>query len=656
MLKWFRQYNKMLLVVMGSLLMVLFLIEPALNMFASKPGDQVIGTIGGKDMKLSEQQEAGQDLAVLTSLSPLLGQTDRGPIEPLQWVLMKREAANLGISASKMEARQLITLLQVDDRALDQMSRNMGMTRDQIVEVVRDWLAVQQYRELVLGMGHLPLQDRLQNVAMAYQMLQFGYVPGAVMALQASRGQPRVSEPLVQRFVLDQQASVQVTALPIDASRHLQDVPEPDNAAVEELFQQHKGDLPGSSKPYGLGYKYPDRVKIEYLTLPVDRLEALVVVSETQALAYYDANLEQFKTTGADGKTTGDPKPYAQVRDTIVRRLRSESAQQLGERVARAITAQLTEALRSSASANVADAIAQRIQSQFGVLPDVRRLDQAWLTSVDLAVLEGIGQAATGGRTPIPFTAYALAAQPLYDAQQKARPKTQRQPADPLAGMHLNTGEPSVPLTGSNGSFYVFRVLEAQPTHEPATLEEVRPKVVADARRLAAYRKLLEERNAWMGRARTQSLTDLAADLKVTPLSPAPFPRRQIGFQGGLEVPNVQGIGSHEQFVDGVFDLLDTATQEAEFASTLPAQRVGVIPVDGQQALYIVRLDEYTPVTQDEAKRSMSDPRLASMVSDLIVSEPTDDPVGVDALSKRLDFKPAGVAKDESAEPQAAAN
>ena len=62
MLKFFRQYNKYILSVGVALLMIAFLIQPTLSMFAPSPGNRTIGTIGDTEITLQDQRQAGTTL------------------------------------------------------------------------------------------------------------------------------------------------------------------------------------------------------------------------------------------------------------------------------------------------------------------------------------------------------------------------------------------------------------------------------------------------------------------------------------------------------------------------------------------------------------------------------------------------------------------
>ena len=61
---FFRKYNKILLAVGGSVLMVLFLIPQAASTLMHSPGDQVLGTMAGKEITGNENKTADGEITV----------------------------------------------------------------------------------------------------------------------------------------------------------------------------------------------------------------------------------------------------------------------------------------------------------------------------------------------------------------------------------------------------------------------------------------------------------------------------------------------------------------------------------------------------------------------------------------------------------------
>jgi hypothetical protein len=576
----------------------------------------------------------------------------------------------MGLAASDLEVDQVLQKVGLGEpTSVAQLARRLSISSDAVRDAVRHWLMVQQARELIAGVGHLDLDTRL---AINSQAAMFGRDPRLQpyidRMLVFSRGMPRVSEPLIGHFLQDQGAKAKVTAVAVDAEHVLDRVPPPDEGTLKTLFEQHRDELrrpagapprpqaPGTSAPASspLGYRFPDRVKIEVMTLPADRVEKKVDAAEDEALAYYEAHREQFRNsapTATQPQTQPQTQPaykdYAQARDQVIRQLKGQKAAELSERMVKAAQAVLNQGMPDKRDASgyrelgdwqppSMEEAARQVQAQFGVLPDVRRIEDRWLTEDDLAGLGGIGQsmAAAGGREPVPFTSYALSTRELSP-----------QAESPLALLRLQRGVASQPLTDPLGgaSRYLFRIIDAQPSHAPESLDEVRPEVEQDARRLAAYALLVKDKDKWMARLQQEGPDALAAGEHLRLLNPPPFPRRERG-QFGMEVPNVPGVGQSEPFVEGVFEMVERIGSAGAVDSAPIEQRTAAIPVEAQAKLFLVRLDGFEPLTRSEFEERMRMPGLAMAVQESM----TDiDPFSMEAISRRTGFVRKGGDKEE---------
>ena len=125
---------------------------------------------------------------------------------------------------------------------------------------------------------------------------------------------------------------------------------------------------------------------------------------------------------------------------------------------------------------------------------------------------------------------------------------------------------PSQPVTSDNGSVSIFRVTDAQPSHTPK-LEDIRPQVARDARRVAAYKANLAQMDQWQSML-DQPLAAAARELNTVIIGPETFQRRDR-FGGVAQVPVIQGVGRSKAFVDKVFDLALKA--RADQPETAPA-------------------------------------------------------------------------------------
>jgi hypothetical protein len=601
--------------------------------------------------------------------------------DPLQWILMKHEAAAMGVSASGYEVTELLTNLGVTEPMLADMAKTSGSTVPGIKESLRTWLTVQNYKELILGTSHTSPVQKIRAMSQTQQMfqnilqqakdqpqMQQMYMQYYYQRLsQIQTGAARVSKPIVEHFISDQQSRVKIGLLQIPATRYLDKVAmESENktdaaktvteAQLQSLFDDYKDNLPGTSKPYGFGYRNPERVKLEYLSIPADRLTPQVKVSEADAVAFYDANPQYFTEpvpadenkdapkADADKKPATRVKDYVSVRDQIITHLKQQKAQELGDKVIKAAQTMLLGDARKLAlqdgyrvvtedfKATSLEQVAAGIQKQFGILPDVNVMDKDWLNRDAVSSLTGIGSATVLGKARLNFADYVFSVKEI-----------ERETPDVNAGLRLQAGVTSMPLAGYDGSRYLFRVIDAQAERSPASLDEARDAVVKDAKELAAFALLLDDRETWRNRLLTDSLQTIATEIGVKVEEPAAFQRRQVAM-GGEGIPDVQGVGQDEQFVDGVFAFAMklAGEQPQDLQKVGPDKRSNVVPAPTKLSLYLVRVDEVHPVTEQQYEQRLSSTDalegVGAAIQNTVLGKDVTNPFELDALSKRVGF------------------
>lgn len=657
MLKWFRKYNKYILAVGASLLMIAFLVPQSLQMLGESGRNYTIGTIGDDEIKVNDQRAAAVDLQLLSVIfSRVHPQLANFAVQasPIEWLLMHNEAGRMRLSAGDNDAHALLTQMGYDDtEKMNDLLKTTKVGVEDIYRVVADWITIESYKELVTGRTHTPVADRVGEYLTWLNYLAGGQIPPMYVIpklIEASQGKPRMSEPVLMRAVADQasQASIEAVAVAIDP--YLNDVQAPTSEKLGELFDKYKSDLPGEGKPYGFGYRFPDRVKIEYLSIPFDRVEASVRVDESEAVRYYDQNPDEFTVTPSTQPEDGDAevkpavKRYAQVRGEILDKLKRQEATKIARQMASRAQSLLQEQMRQLSrkdkdgyrelSADFVPAplkdIAVRMQEQFNVLPNVTVLDSAWLTEQSLATVPGIGTSRLSNNARTSFVDYALGVRECK--------------REDYVGPRLQAGLPSLTLSGFDGSHFIFRVIEAQPSRDPTSLDEVRDSVVQDARRLAAYEKLVAERSTWQKRLTDAAdMTKLAEQLNTTVIAPQPFARRTAGMFGGpAQVPTLDAIGSSEAVVDQVFELANKlAAESGGKVQELPAaQRSLTVANDANMTLYLIRLTNYQPLKRSDYERIAATGQAAQSVQQSLMrlDEPLE-PFGYDALVRRTGYQ-----------------
>lgn len=654
MLKFFRKYNKWILGVGGSLLMVVFLIQPVMDMFVPDANSQSRGTYDGGELTLGDIKAATGDLSVLRQFGLLLDADPderSGNQDPIRWALILKDAQRLGLNASMREVDQLQLETGRSDADIEQLASRINATPGYIRHAMKNWLIVQSYKELLAGQSHTPANER---AAMMRKMLTDQQSSAFYEAM--AYGTSRLSKPLVEHFLQDQGAAVEGRAVVIDAERFVDDVPEPTDEEVASLFEQYKDSLPGLGQPYGFGYRVPDRVKIEYLSIPMDQAMRVVKVTEADALSHYRSYPERFTsdTAFAEG-TTPEPKPYDQVRDQVIEDLTTQRAFELVEKIAKAAYGYFYEDTRGMAKEDdyrvVGDLsklktmreVAERLDKEFGLLPEVRSAGGAWVNAGDLSGLPGIGQARLADNISVDFRSFVLSAKELKPDKD-----------NPLLPRRLQVGLVGAPMIGIDYTRYLFRLTEAQSTRLPESLDEVRDQVAKDARLLAAYKKLLADKDTWLAQAVEGGLEAVAESLDSSVVPLPPTSRRVALPNGLLVVPPLAGVGQSEAFIEAYFRTANKAQDQGGVSQAPADVTTGVVGLDAKLALAVYRVDNYEPLTREQFAENAAIPILPVIIdTTLLAPARMENPLSLKALSQRLNYDDGDSEDDAEADAQA---
>lgn len=110
-----------------------------------------------------------------------------------------------------------------------------------------------------------------------------------------SLGQPTPDELWAhfQRF----NSKVDAEVVPVAAARYVDQVPEPSDQELDELFAKYKDREPDPNSPEP-GFKQPRRVKGEELVASLDAFKAKVKVTEQEVRDFYERNKERYRSVG----------------------------------------------------------------------------------------------------------------------------------------------------------------------------------------------------------------------------------------------------------------------------------------------------------------------------------------------------------------------
>lgn len=488
MYKLMQRNQKKLMAFLGVGLMIVFILPSTFT--GGGPGDPVVGYIGDEQIRARESQEARMELDLLSRCYTYLRQDQPIPLlarlsptapqqlrdHPEMFVLLLREARKMGVQVSK---DQLGNTIQNQVISLDRLDPN----DPRLVRAVNDFLMI---------------ENAFERIAATI----------------------KISQPLQNYTLAEQYQSIKVELVEYVAGEFADKIAAPTTQQVDEQFAKY-GDVPAGrvdarTDPFGFGYRYPDRVKLQYIAVPVAAVRQAVEQSHDQytwkkdAYKYYMEHEGEFATTQPATRPTTEPltlgagsapiapttgpttRPFDEVFDEIRRKMATEQTEKLQKRIVDRIAGTLgadwlnynksqsgKEAAESSVGApypsfEYLQQLAGQIQKEFGVLPQITQKSDDYLTQTDLAALPGIGTASDGKAN---FLTYALQKAAAFAPQDQQK-----------SSELLQLLEPSPVLHDPSGDAYVFRLTAAQPSHRPADKSEVREKIVADLHQMEGYR------------------------------------------------------------------------------------------------------------------------------------------------------------------------
>lgn len=659
MFKLLRQYQKYIVVIGVTVLMVAFLLGDTLMRFVGPtPENTVMGTANGREITLRDQQIAQSEIQLLQRINPNFALViGRGMDQDHthRWVMLGLLADELGIESSQTEVMSVFGALGLNEDAITNLAKEQNVKRAALPAAVGSWLRRERVIALLRGRAHQDVEiepspglrrfitgvQAFQRQFAAENAMRSGdqvqaeqFMREATVYQAIATGTQRVSRPLMEHMLSDMQAEVSASYVLLRPD-HLGIHPEPSDSMIQELFDQYKDVPNGDSEPYGFGYRFLDRVRIESLTIPIDAVLSTIRVEESEALAFYEENQDAFRPMNEQGQPDlgAETLAYREVRGQIRDYLQQQMAREKVEEIARAASSLLEAELRGVPQVEGYYAfpddfrfsslrhIAEQIEAEYGVRPAVRAAPAAFTDVRDLVYDPVLGSAMlVSNNRRISITEYVSSVRELEPDRE-----------NPLLTRFLQVGVPSSLMDTPTGSMMFFRIVDAEVSRTPESLDEVREQVTADARELAGYQALLEVKQAWADRAQQQPLSEIANEIGSTEIDTGLFTRRTRDRSGRTVVPGIQGIGRDADWVEAVFEKARELREAGDIETFQPGERTLVQPVPGVLGLSLVRVDEYQPMSRGSFELMLQEPAIGAMVSESLMTG--DEPSALDVAS-----------------------
>lgn len=631
MMKFFRKYNKYLLAVFMVLLMIVFVAGDALNRLAAPSGNRTVAESRLGPITYADQAAVSSS----TNILDFMGLDWQRPVvfspktlELIDWILVTREAAKLGLRPSEEALKVSIGELG-GDAQLDSMARRLRVKPSSIAQAIADYLSVQELSRYV-GAASAPNEAEIRVVA---------------------------------RNTLDK-LRLEAAILPAKAFLDEEFTPSEDEIAAH--FKQYREKEPGQGMDFG--YRIAPTAKVQFIQINRDKVAEQVRVPnlERKAHTYYSKNRktdlrfrkspEELEAAAADIKksaddvvdatadadsdkksgddTAGDsgeeqseeqaevavvePSPYKdweQAKEIAIEEIRKQTA---NEKVAR-----LTDWVLDTLTEPWLDI--ERGDDGYKPTPEavgkIAYYDEA--TSAIPTVLAYPGSVVTG--TTSFFTQAKAFEVPLIGSAVYRPPSGLPEYLGKLA-FRAKAFVPSVsredgqnpeqylsefetcrqPLTGENGNVYIIRVVATRDAHAPDTIDEVRDQVVEDLRlkrafeeantravALKAARGGFTLEDAYENDEILKALRESGALSAGTYSQPEPFARLREGEAA-------RGRGSDRIFVSPELGFIPVDIVEKCFELGKADDKTVIFELPDRPAVLVIRWIETVPAREDD--------------------------------------------------------
>ena len=379
----------------------------------------------------------------------------------IYWYCLKNEAKAAGVRVSNEEAGRLLGQIiprLFNDRpypeVIGSIMARYGITEEQILQTFSNLLSVLRYAHLICSGQDITTRQLMHIAAWEQEKMNVEFV-----------------EFNSADFIWMQEA--------------------PEEEQMVKQFDKYRKYFPGdvsAENPYGLGYKLPDRARLEYIVVRLDDVSPIVTPpSQDEVEEYYDRNKEQLFTEQipSDPNDPNSPlieriKPYASVVNIISKQLMQEKVSLKAENIiqeAITLTERPLEDINDAEFANLSteelakmvgnyETTAENLSEKYNI--KIHTGKTGLLSAIDMQTDEYLSRLYLlgYGQNPVPLTKVVFAVKEL--AASELGPYDVQEPK-----MFLNIG-PARDILSLRGGFGkiigLFRVIQAIKATEPESL------------------------------------------------------------------------------------------------------------------------------------------------------------------------------------------
>jgi hypothetical protein len=563
MTKFFRRNQKKLLAVFAVGLMIAFTVQMGTPKAPMREGGGVtMGHIGDDKITLDQVRQGEVEWDYLKRLL-LINETD--PSQPQLRPLLDAFPFSPAFGRDINDHPETYALLLEEARRMGVQPRPAA--GDSVVNNPR--VAI-RLPDRTIPITNAP-QDVVEKVRYVVQNLDMIF-----QAENRAFDTVKVSGPLLAHHAVALGQTMTLRAVQFDAKDFVAQAPQPTDEQLRQQFQKYADTDPEvagrDNDSLGFGYRYPNRIKLQYISIPEDEVKKHVKASrddyawELEARKYYLRNPKEFMsppappappTSGPASQPATRPaapttQPFEQVRGEALERVMAPEIEKLTREIQIRIQTTLTNDYQkfeaahpvAGASDTTADTgattqpapaaattqplttVTSSTPSSLG--PPIESYDYlkalAERIQKDFGVLPSVGavgefktaheldQLPGIGSARVTGTNFGVwatnYAEPFVPAGLRKQPAV------------LSLFEPSQPFTDATGNLYLVRITAADAAHRPGDMSEAAERVKTDWQHSWAYDQAKAAAQQLAQAERDTSFESAAGSRKVLTVGP----------------------------------------------------------------------------------------------------------------------------------------
>ncbi|MCA9312437.1 MAG: hypothetical protein KDA21_14585 [Phycisphaerales bacterium] len=645
MLKFFRKYQKLILVVGGCLLMIVFLL-PQLPQMMGGGRNTVLATMGEVKVRYVDYQRAQQELTILQSIHPALAITvasepgDDSPDADL-WIMRTYEAEKNGLVGGPRDGSTFM------DEAAVQMARSqssyMPFVQAEYQQLMADGADLSQwnYMDSVQRAITQARDFHRDRMLAGYDALTARYgsemvdrtlskARGIMRLFRLYSGTTTMSLPEARLYAATIYDEVIADGAIIPASSVGPQPEDYTSQQVEAHFETYKN-VDAADNEFGIGYRMQPSVKVEWLKLERGPIQGEIKVDEIELRKLFIENKANYGT-----------QTFEQSRAILESSFRRQEADRIMDSVIKSIrTAIHRNEANASASdwrpiplSDLADIAEQTLEQDYGmntIRPLVFVSDDLWKDQQDLQTLGGnrggLGSAyLPQGNGRVTFAELAMNTQELGD----------------VPNPRLGVKERMVyqPIQDGVGNIYFFRIIKARPEGPPDSAADVEDQIRRDLAMLDGYEMLVQRADEIRARVLADGMdAALESEKDVQPVTDAAMRRDggDIGF-------------NFEPLRTAVMDRVAGWDPMVELSEVPMAERTVVMPVPQARGLVVLQIQKRLPMTLENFRAGLENNLILQERLNELAAGVTKSAFSHDVMAERLDFERRNRSDEEEEE------